>query len=348
MRRIGLLGCYVMALLACASAQGETFRAADQPLNLKGADTKTLEWLKSFAPIPSPSTIPSSWPTSSRACASITSRSLADEDALRREQLGPRRAVPAPLKPQARSPAVIVLDILDGRAILPRVMARALAMRGVAALYFPMPYYNARRPAGTTRQELLLRAEQDVNNLLSPIRQTVMDVRRRKRCWPPARTLTRSASVSPASASAESWPRSRPASTASFYRVAPIIAGGDIATLVFHARELRRVRQLLEDRGLGRDDLAKLLAPVEPLNFASRIDPVTCLMINAANDEVIPKATTLALRKTIGDPTILWMPTGHYSCVLFLPNAQQKVADFMLGQRVTTLSFDGPTSKPAK
>ena len=77
-----------------------------------------------------------------------------------------------------------------------------------------------------------------------------------------------------------------------------------------------------------------------PFNFAGRIDPKTCLMINASNDEVIPKATTLALRKMIGDPTILWMPSGHYSSALFLPNTEQKVADFMLGREVTTLDFD--------
>ena len=124
-----------------------------------------------------------------------------------------------------------------------------------------------------------------------------------------------------------------------FYRVAPIIAGGDIATLIFHARELRRVREMLDARGIDRDGLAKLLAPVEPLNFASRIDPATCLMINAANDEVIPKPTTLALQAAIGGPTLLWMPTGHYSCVLFLPNAEQKVADFMLGKKVTSLNL---------
>src|SRR5206468_3012767 len=80
-------------------------------------------------------------------------------------------------------------------------------------------------------------------------------------------------------------------------------------------------------------------APVEPLNFAKRIDPKSCLMINAGQDEVIPKTATRELWKAVGSPTLLWMPTGHYSCVLFLPNAQQKVADFLLGQDVKTLEL---------
>src|SRR5258708_28467289 len=74
-------------------------------------------------------------------------------------------------------PAAIVLDILDGRAILPRMMARSLAARGVAAFYFPMPYYNVRRPKGAAHFKLL---EQDLTNVLPPLRQTVMDARRAK------------------------------------------------------------------------------------------------------------------------------------------------------------------------
>jgi dienelactone hydrolase len=347
MRRLWLSVCCIIALLAHAPAQAETSRATDLPLNLKNANAKTTEWLKGFAPAP----------TTFDYSIDLTST----ESGLRIYQVtypspmktpyAENNSVPAelylPADAKGPIPAAIVLDILDGRAILPRVMARALAMRGVAALYFPMPYYNSRRPEGTARQDLLLRAQQDVNNLLSPIRQTVMDVRRAKAILAsrpeidPKRIGITGISLGGIMASLAAGVDGE------FYRVAPIIAGGDIATLVFHARELRRVRQLLEEHGLARDDLAKVLDPVEPLNFASRIDPATCLMINAANDEVIPKTTTLALRKMIGDPTILWMPTGHYSCALFLPNAQQKVADFMLGQRVTTLSFDGPSSKPA-
>jgi cephalosporin-C deacetylase-like acetyl esterase len=132
-----------------------------------------------------------------------------------------------------------------------------------------------------------------------------------------------------------------------FYRVAPIMAGGDLATITFHCREMRGLRQILIDRGIAKEDFAKLIAPADPLTYASRIDPASCLMINASLDEVIPKITTLALRKMIGDPTILWMPTGHYTCALFLPNAEQKVAEFMLGQDVKSLDFSVPATQPA-
>ena len=49
-----------------------------------------------------------------------------------------------PENTSGKIPAAVVLDILDGKAILPRMMARSLASRGVAAIYFPMPYYGVR------------------------------------------------------------------------------------------------------------------------------------------------------------------------------------------------------------
>jgi cephalosporin-C deacetylase-like acetyl esterase len=125
-----------------------------------------------------------------------------------------------------------------------------------------------------------------------------------------------------------------------FYRVAPVLAGGDLATIIFHCREMSKVRQKFVEHHVTRDDLAALLAPVEPLNFASRIDPKTCLLINADTDEVIPKTCTTALLHIIGDPTVLWMPGGHYSSALYLPVVEQKVADLMLGKTVKTLELD--------
>ena len=41
---------------------------------------------------------------------------------------------------------------------------------------------------------------------------------------------------------------------------------------------------------------------------------------------MIPHESTLALAKAIGGPTVLWMPSGHYSSVMFLPNLEQRIA----------------------
>lgn len=243
-----------------------------------------------------------------------------------------------------RMPAAIVLDILDGRAILPRMTARVLASRGVAAFYFSMPYYNARRPPGKAHFKTL---DQDPRQYLTPpLRQTVMDARRAKAILAslpqvdPKRIGITGISLGGIMTSLVAGVDGQ------FYRVAPVMAGGDLATLTFHAREMRDLRQLLERHQIDRDAAAKIIEPVDPLTFASRVDPKTCLMINASQDEVIPRSATMELWEKFGKPTLLWMPTGHYSAALFLPNAQQKVADFMLGERVTTLDLGVQAREP--
>ena len=81
---------------------------------------------------------------------------------------------------------------------------------------------------------------------------------------------------------------------------------------------------------------ARAVIGVGSAYFAGRIDPKTCLMINAAKDEVIPRSTTDALAKTIGS-RVIWTPLGHYTSVLYLPQIRQRTIDFILGKEVEDL-----------
>ncbi len=341
MHRIYLfVGLILFGTFDCTAVPSR-FEATDQPLKLKGATGQTAEWLHFFAPEPQTFsyTVDEGEVDATVRMVRIVYPSpmrtpFPENDTIPGELYLPKNA-------DGRVPAAIVLDILDGRAIVPRMMARSLAARGVAAFYFPMPYYNARRPKDKAPWQLI---DDNPDNALSPLRQTVMDIRRAKAI------LASRAEIDPQRIGITGISLGGIVTALAagvdgdFYRVAPIMAGGDLATIVFHARETHRLREALQQKGLGREEFAKLIAPVEPLNFASRIAPATCLMINAAQDEVIPKTTTMELCHRVGDPVILWMPTGHYSSALFLPNAQQKVADLMLGKEVKSLDFDSAVS----
>lgn len=316
------------------------FEANDLPLDRDGVKGQLSDWLSAFAPKPD-----------ERFAYTIAPMPGVPETELRVLRVTfpspivtpypENNTVPAelylPAKADGPLPAAIVLDILDGTAIVPRAMARALALRGVAALYFPMPYYNVRKPKGNAQFKML---DVDMTYVAEPLRQTVMDARRAKAILA-SRPEIDAQRIGITGVSLGGISATLVAGVdGHFYRVAPAIAGGDLATITFHCREMRRMRERFLQHGVDRDALAKLLEPVEPLNYASRIDPSTCLMINATLDEVIPRKATDALHNALGNPTILWMPVGHYGCILFMPNIEQKVADFMLGKSVKSLEFD--------
>ena len=306
------------------AAPVETFRAADLPTR-KETDAALAERLRSFAPEPGgftytlqlvdeeetirvyrvvfDSPLKTPWPQNNRVPA---------------EYYVPRGA--------GRFPAAIVLDILDGSAILPRMMARSAAQNGVAALYVPMPCYNDRRPANDAHKKLL---REDPVRSVDGIRQTVMDVRR-------ARAILASrpeVDVKRIGITGISLGGIMSALTAGvdgdFARVVPVLSGGDLADITFHCHEMRKLRASLIDKGITRDKASGVFAPVEPLLFAGRIGADRCLMINAANDEVIPKKDTEALARAIGDPQLVWLQAGHYSALTFFPLMQKTVIEFL-------------------
>ena len=309
----------------------QTFRATDFPLKRDGETGELAEWLKPFDRKPEtfeyslqpagesdlvrfyrltfPSPFKSEWPENNVVYGELY----------------------LPKNVEGKVPAAVVLDILDGSAILPRGLARGMAEQGVAAVYLTQPCYGKRKPPGNAHA-----FKADPNKTVDNMRQTVMDVRRAKAVLAtlpevdPKRLALTGVSLGGIMTSLAAGVDGE------FARVVPILAGGDLTAITFHARETRSIRRAIEEKGMTREDTARLLAPVEPLNFAGRIDPDTCLMINAAKDEVIPRSTTEALNKAIGS-RIIWTPLGHYSSILYLPQIRQRTIDFILGKQVEDL-----------
>jgi dienelactone hydrolase len=303
-------------------------QAADLPLKREGADEKTWALLRDFDVAPE--------------TFEYQLQLVAEEEMFRLYRL----VYPSPLRtpwpennvvpaefyvPRGASegkkvPAAVVLDILDGSAILPRMMARAAAQNGLAAIYLPMPYYNARRPANDEHRRALA---DDPRRAADGIRQTVMDVRR-ARAILAARPEVDATQIGVTGISMGGIMTALAAGVdGQFVRVVPILSGGDLATIIFHAHETRKLRAAMEAKGMDRDAAAEALAPVEPLNFAARIGRDRCLMINASEDEVIPKETTDKLRAAAGGPQVLWLRAGHYTSLTYFPLMQKTVIDFL-------------------
>lgn len=100
---------------------------------------------------------------------------------------------------------------------------------------------------------------------------------------------------------------SRPAAVIALY------GGGNIASLVGHALQHGEHEPFPAWRAaiLGRT-LALFLTPLEATRYAGRIAPRHFLMVNGADDSLIPRANVDALFSAARPPKdIIWMPSEH-------------------------------------
>jgi len=206
-------------------------------------------------------------------------------------------------------PAVIVLHILDGRFYVARLVANALAQKGVAALFIQLPYYGDRRPAGKIDLEAV-----DLPDVVDAVRQGVRDVRRGA-AWLRARREVDPERVGIVGVSLGAFMAELAAGAdGGFDRCAFVLGGGSIADAVWSgSRDTRKIAALLEERGWPRAKAAPLLAPLEPIGLAAGVRREGVLMINCRADEVVPPASTERYWEALGRPPIVWYDGGHYA-----------------------------------
>ncbi len=119
------------------------------------------------------------------------------------------------------------------------------------------------------------------------------------------------------------------------HRAGLILAGGDLLTIIHHARETRDLSKMIRSLPPAeRADVEADIAAADPLKFApalrQRAQAGRVLMINAADDEVIPRACTEKLAKALGiSDRVVWLEgLGHYTAIAELPRALKMTADF--------------------
>lgn len=211
-------------------------------------------------------------------------------------------------------PAAVFLHWLGGSFAALELVCRRTAERGIPALLLFLPHYGPRRSGDPDEKRRFLDA--DLERMGRNLRQAVADVRR-ARDWLASRPgvdpdrvglvgISLGAVVGGLAAGVDGH----------FARCVLIIGGGDLAAIVMHgAKETAELRDALAAQGHTVESLRKLWKGADPCTFAPRLSPGGVLMINAEDDEIIPKASTLALRDAIGEPKIEWFKGGHYGVV---------------------------------
>ncbi len=210
-----------------------------------------------------------------------------------------------------KSPGVIVLHILGGDFELSRLCCRAFALRGAAALFVKMPYYGPRREPGNSRRMI----SKDPRQTIEGMQQAVLDIRRAT-AWLASREeidadqlgvfgISLGGITGALAATAE--PRLK--------NVCLLLAGGDISRVVWESPEVAEVRDFWLAQGGTREEFVKLIRQVDPVTFGDNVRGRRILMLNAKDDEIIPRACTESLWKAFGEPEIVWYSGGHYSVI---------------------------------
>ena len=227
-------------------------------------------------------------------------------------------------------PAVICLHILGGGFELTQLQCSALARRGIPAIWFKLPYYGERGPPEGTRAlaanpRLFTEA---VHQGVEDVRRTV-DLLASRPEIDSKRIGVMGVSMGGVLAGTAAGQEPRVS------RAVLILAGGDVLTIINHARETQRLSEML--RRLPPDQLPEIeraILSVDPLEDAAslcaRAEQGRVLMINAAEDEVIPRACTEKLASALGiKDKVVWLEgLGHYTALAALPQALKSAVDF--------------------
>ncbi len=221
-------------------------------------------------------------------------------------------------------PGVIVLHILGGDFDLARMFCRALAGRGINALFLKMPYYGERRQPGDDTRMISLDPYQTVKGMT----QAVLDIRRAA-AWLAAREEVADDQIGimgislggiTASLACSIEPR--------FHKACFLLAGGDMGQVAWTSTEMSELREKWTAEGHTKQELFDILRPVDPVTYARPAAGRKILMLNASHDEVVPPACTKSLWRAFGEPEIVWWDAGHYSAVRYLGGGMLRVVEF--------------------
>lgn len=221
----------------------------------------------------------------------------------------------------ASAPAVLVLDILDGRMLISRAFARALSQQGIHAFVMHMPSYGL-RPI----DRFMLEGEL----FFELCTQAVADARRARDVIA-ALPEVEDDRISIQGTSLGGFIASAAAAVDPVFDNAFILlAGGNLYEMFLNGhREAASIREALARAGFEGERLRELCERIEPTRLAHRLNPATTYLISASNDQVVPAANAraLAAAASLGESNHLWLAGDHYSVLLYMPSAARMMID---------------------
>jgi cephalosporin-C deacetylase-like acetyl esterase len=238
--------------------------------------------------------------------------------------------VPAGASAGEKVPAVIVLDILDGAAVVARGEAVWLAQHGVASLFVHMAHYGPRRPPGSKVRLL----STNIPRSLAAVRQTVLDCRCAA-AWLASRPEVDANQLGLVGTSLGSLIGANVAAAEPRLKNICLVlpAGGLVDALYDHprAKDYQALLTFSELIG-GKDAIKKMIAPADPITYAPQLKEKNLLIIAASRDDVLPPSAAKALWEATGKQKIIWFDATHVGAAVYALPALQAAAEHVKGK----------------
>ncbi len=230
-------------------------------------------------------------------------------------------------KREGKFPAIVVLPHLAGKSGLESFFARGLVRKDFAVLSIGEPYFAKDRREGRWWMHQIQRPE-DLEKIKMLFRQLVIDTRRGidfLEAQPeidPDNIGILGLSLGGCLAVLVAGIEERVKADAF------LLSGGDLVTLIKQSDYSEILRRHMEKGNISFKLLGENWLEIEPLVLAPYLNGRPTLMINATFDHLMPYTCTKKLWQALGNPRIIWVPSGHYGSAIFLAYARGEIIRF--------------------
>ena len=259
--------------------------------------------------------------------------------------------LPDGIKPDdPKRPAVISLPILNGDENLNSLVCATLSKKGIISIMFTLPYQGERKPPVSQRQ-----LELEPSLFISALNQTMDDITRTIDLLSNLPEVDKNkigiTGISLGGILSATVAGKEPR----INRAAVLLAGGNLLKIIHHAKETSLLSSAIKN--MPESERSKIIDKInefDPLNYSSQLRKLASdnrlIMLNAAQDEVIPRECTLELAKAAGlEKSVIWFEgLGHYTAMAELPRALNIVADFFAKDLPPQLIPSQPSIKNPK
>ena len=233
-----------------------------------------------------------------------------------------------------RTPVILVLPIIGGGYPLEKIFCAYFARQGMAAVL--------------VRRDRLKKTIERLEEVDDILRQAAVDARQTID-WVETRSELDASRIGVFGISMGGIRAAFLAPLDSRIRAAAIgLAGGDIPDIITHSTEpglAKRRRSYMDRSGLSEQEFKRELQKVikcDPLTVAPSMDPGKVLLVISLVDTAVPTPRQLELRRALGKPETVFLPTGHYSAFLFVPYIKSACLRFFKEK----LAGDEPSAIP--